>query len=475
MAMRGHCQHPGLDRHRHPVRPAARLPAAAGRRRAARDARLLRRARGAADRLLGQLPQVHRQPAQGVVRRRRHAGERLRLRLAAAHRRRLFAAAVSSTAWPRARSRVTSCSARTPAAAGRTPACTAPACATSTGSSSLDWFETESAVFWKSDPTGPPPAEIKTEVFFIPAAAAPEKEGSFTNTQRLLQWHDKAVDPPGDCRSDAWFVYNLGKRLKQLYAGSTDPRTSRCCTSPGTTTSTSRRACPTARSAGSRASRTSRRSCRRSTATSSTRSTRAPAGHAAERLLRAEGRRLDGVRLLDLQRRLPRAGPQPGRASASCTDNPLQPEWGFAWPHNRRILYNRASADPEGRPWSERKKLVWWDAEQRRWVGARSSPISSRTSRPTTGRRPARRAWTAIAGDEPFIMKPDGRRLAVRARGVKDGPLPTHYEPVESPVGNLLYPQQTCNPTVRDFRRPAQPARPHADGGVSRSSPPPSG
>ncbi len=88
----------------------------------------------------------------------------------------------------------------------------------------LDWFEIESAVFWKSDPNGPPPSEIKTEVFFLPAAAAPEKEGSLTNTQRLLQWHDKAIDPLGDCRSDAWFVYHLGKRLKKLYAGSTDPR-----------------------------------------------------------------------------------------------------------------------------------------------------------------------------------------------------------------------------------------------------------
>ena len=88
----------------------------------------------------------------------------------------------------------------------------------------MDWFEIESAVFWKDDPSGPPPADIKTEVFFLPAAAAPEKEGSLTNTQRMLQWHDKALDPPGDSRSDAWFLYNLGKRLKQLYAGSTDPR-----------------------------------------------------------------------------------------------------------------------------------------------------------------------------------------------------------------------------------------------------------
>src|SRR5206468_2366109 len=85
-----------------------------------------------------------------------------------------------------------------------------------------DWFETESACFWKNDPKGPPPSEVKTEVFFIPAASIASKEGSFTNTQRLLQWHDKAVDPIGDCRSDAWFVYNLGKRMKALYKNSID-------------------------------------------------------------------------------------------------------------------------------------------------------------------------------------------------------------------------------------------------------------
>src|SRR5262249_10201742 len=87
-----------------------------------------------------------------------------------------------------------------------------------------DWFEIESAVFWKDDPGGPPPSEIKDEGFFLPAAAGPEKDGGLTNPKRRLQWHDKALDPPGDCRSDAWYLYNLGKRLKQLYAGSTDPR-----------------------------------------------------------------------------------------------------------------------------------------------------------------------------------------------------------------------------------------------------------
>ncbi len=97
----------------------------------------------------------------------------------------------------------------------------------------LDWmvvrdlYEVESAAFWYRRPGFGPETEpvdsskIKTEIFLMPAAASTEKEGSFTNTQRLLQWRDKAVDPPGDARSDLWFVYHLGKRLKELYADST--------------------------------------------------------------------------------------------------------------------------------------------------------------------------------------------------------------------------------------------------------------
>ena len=79
-----------------------------------------------------------------------------------------------------------------------------------------DWFEHESANFWYADPRVADPKKIKTEVFFLPAASIPEKNGTFTNTDRLIQWHEKAVDPPGECRSDAWFMYNLGQRLKDL-------------------------------------------------------------------------------------------------------------------------------------------------------------------------------------------------------------------------------------------------------------------
>ena len=257
----------------------------------------------------------------------------------------------------------------------------------------LDWFETESAVFWKSDPNGPPPAEIKTEVFFIPAAAAPEKEGSFTNTQRLLQWHDKAIDPPGDCRSDAWFVYNLGKRLKQLYAGSTDPRDQPLLNltwdydfdePPRLPDGTLSRieGEPDLEKVlqeinGYRLNEIDPRT-----------------GQAApgERLLRAEGRRLDGVRLLDLQRRLPRAGPQPG-ARAQAHRQPAPAGVGL-----RLAAQPPRPVQPRlGRP--RGPALV--GAQEARLVGRRDSAAgsastsrtSSRTSRPTTGRRRARRAW----------------------------------------------------------------------------------
>ena len=291
----------------------------------------------------------------------------------------------------------------------------------------------------------PRPRDIKTEVFFIPAAAAPEKEGSLTNTQRLLQWHDKALDPLGDSRSDAWFLYNFGKRLKQLYAGSTDPRDQPLL--------------------------------HLTWDYDFDQPPRLPDGSLSriegepdleKVLMEINGYRLDEKRLVSGFSELKDDGttscgcwiysgvfPEPGRNRArerKTTSNPIHPEWGFAWPHNRRILYNRASADPEGRPWSERKKLVWWDAGARRWVGADEPDFDPEQAAglPSAARR---QGDGAIAGDQPFIMKPDGVGWLFAPGTVKDGPLPAHYEPVESPVGNLLYPSSR-QPAVRFFEGP---------------------
>ena len=129
-------------------------------------------------------------------------------------------------------------------------------------------------------------------------------------------------------------------------------------------------------------------------------------------------------------------------------------EWAFAWPSNRRTLYNRASADPEGKPWSERKKMVWWDEAAGKWTG-NDIPDFIETKRPDE-----RPDWSkhphgmdALGGDAPFIMEADGKCMLFVPSGLKDGPLPTHYEPLESPVVNALHGQQ-INPTAKLWPRP---------------------
>jgi formate dehydrogenase major subunit len=317
----------------------------------------------------------------------------------------------------------------------------------------VDWFEIESAVFWKADPNGPPPSDIKTEVFFLPAAANPEKTGSLTNTQRLLQWHDKALDPLGDSRSDAWYLYNLGKRLKQLYAGSTDPRDQPLLHLTWNYDFDHPERLPDG---------------------SLSRIEGEP--DLEKVLMEINGYRLDhvdprtgGPRLVTGYDALEDDGttacgcwiysgvfPEPGHNRArdrKRTSNPLQPDWGFAWPHNRRVFYNRASADPEGRPWSERKRLVWWDPQSREWLG-RDEPDFDPELPPDYRPPPGARGMDAIAGDQPFIMKPDGVGWLFAPGTIRDGPVPAHYEPVESPVNNLVYPDQPTNPTVRYFDGP---------------------
>jgi formate dehydrogenase major subunit len=141
----------------------------------------------------------------------------------------------------------------------------------------------------------------------------------------------------------------------------------------------------------------------------------------------------------------------------------VSPEWGWAWPANRRMLYSRASADPEGRPWSERKKYVWWDEAKGEWTGY-DVPDFPSDKRPDY--RPPEdggKGMDAIAGDEPFIMMADGRGWLFTPSGLLDAPLPTHYEPIESPVRNALYPDVGSNPVALRWHHPLNPYNPSAD------------
>jgi len=304
----------------------------------------------------------------------------------------------------------------------------------------LDLYETETAAFWYAAPEGWKPADIKTEVFLLPTAGPGEKEGTFTNTQRLLQYHDKAVDPPADTRSDLWFLYHLGRRLKDLYRDSTDPRDQGLLNltwdylpdGPDP----------------------------------EWRITDEPS--AEKVLMEVNGYTVaDHQQLPDYERLkddgstacgvwiysgvFPAPGQNMARRRNRSPENYVNPEWGFAWPGNRRILYNRASADPAGKPWSERKKYVWWDAGAGTWTGIDVPDFPAKKAPDT----PAKEHGTGLdlhSGSDPFTLKADGRGWLFAPSGLKDGPLPTHYEPLESPVSNALYKRQD-SPVARRFPR----------------------
>ncbi|MGV0602515.1 molybdopterin-dependent oxidoreductase, partial [Mycolicibacterium pulveris] len=223
----------------------------------------------------------------------------------------------------------------------------------------LDWLvvrdlvEIESATFWKDGPeieTGEiTPQTCRTEVFLFPAASHVEKSGTFTQTQRMLQWREQAVEPPGDARSELWFFYHLGRRIRQKLAGSTDER--------------DRPILDLAWDYEMDGDEPSAEDVLRRINGVDLTTGRALNGYTE---LKADGSTACGCWIYsgvyaDEVNQAARRNPHTGHGPPG--------EWGWVWPMNRRVLYNRASADPQGKPWSERKKLVWWDAEAGEWTG----------------------------------------------------------------------------------------------------------
>ena len=328
------------------------------------------------------------------------------------------------------------------------------------GMANLDWLVVrdltmiESATFWKDAPeieTGEiVPQQCRTEVFFFPAAAHVEKEGTFTQTQRMLQWREKAVEPAGDQRSELWFFYHLGRRIKQRLAASADER--------------DRPLLDLAWDYEVHADEPSAEVVLRHINGHDLTTGQVVNGYLD---LKADGTTscgcwiysgvyADGVN-------------QAARRKSRFKQDLYAAEWGWVWPLNRRVLYNRASADADGKPWSDRKALVWWDAERGEWTG-HDVPDFPKDKPPTYLPPQGAVGPDALHGDDPFIMQSDGKGWLFAPTGLADGPLPTHYGPHESPVRNLLYGQQG-NPTRKVYGRSDNPSQPVAAGAAQRGFP----
>ncbi len=313
----------------------------------------------------------------------------------------------------------------------------------------LDWlvvqelFQTETCAFWQEP--GKSPADIQTEVFVLPAADAMEKEGSIVTSGRLIQWRPKVAEAPGVALPDHDILNLIALKLKEMYQvepGSfADPILHLTWDYGGG---------PAHPVIGEMVD--------------ITKVANEINGYAVEDVLDANGAVI--VKKGDL---LKTFGWLTADGSTACGNwlyvgyyypmsdgegnvlpaskrrgqkDPgglgIYPFWAYAWPVNRRIIYNRCSADSQGRPWPGGKDLIWWDDAKKQWVGWDVPDFAA----------------TKAPGDpgfnDPFIMKTDGKGWLFGAQN--EGPFPTHYEPVESPTTNALYPTQQVNPAIKIWR-----------------------
>lgn len=287
----------------------------------------------------------------------------------------------------------------------------------------LDWlfvtdiFETDTMSFWKKEMFGLEPSQVKTEIFVLPAAAAAEKSGSFTNTHRHIQWKWKVVDPPGQGKSDAWIIDQLAKRLKKLYASST-----------------ARKDRPILDMTWSYDGQGGEVDTEKVLKEINGYDVKTGKLLPTFGLLKDDGSTASGCWIYTGVYQEDKDKKGDGfKAASRVIDKTgkdyMQHGWGWSWPANRRILYNRASADPDGKSWSKRP-LVWWDPEKKVWTG-NDVPDFAPTNAPDRAK---------MTGQNAFIMKSYGAGAFFGP--LIDGPFPEHYEPVESPVRNLLGGQQ---------------------------------
>ncbi|HEV2730329.1 MAG TPA: molybdopterin dinucleotide binding domain-containing protein, partial [Terriglobales bacterium] len=299
-------------------------------------------------------------------------------------------------------------------------------------------WETETATFWCRP--GIDPKSIATEVVLLPASFFMEKNGTISNSGGMVQWRHAAVKPPGEAKPDGEIVDLIFRRVRELVKDSADPKDLILKNASWTYTSAE----DVLREINGRALRDIPGSNLKTGDLVNKISDLQPDGSTACGAWIYAGIFGGGVNLS--KRRDSRT--DPGGLG-------LYPNFGWTWPNNMRILYNRASCDRHGKPYPGSKPIVWWDEAAKRWTGYDIPDVPVPTDGPETPN-----------GQKPFHLNPEGvGRLFAAAyedldakspevpRDVayvpKDGPLPEMYEPVESPVENILHPKVKHNPLLK--------------------------
>ena len=295
----------------------------------------------------------------------------------------------------------------------------------------MDPLETETARFWENhgDFNDVNTSEIKTEVFQLPTSCFAEDEGAVVNSGRWLQWHWAGQNPPGNAKHDTWIMAQLWLRLKKLYEkeGGVFPDPIVNLHWPYKDASEPQPAELAKEMNGY--------------AVEDLYDPKDPTKKILEKgkqvpgfaSLKADGSTASGCWIYSGS--FTEDGNMMARRDNTDYDGAgLYPKWTFAWPANRRILYNRASADFDGKAWDPERKVIEWNGEK--WTGFDVPDIPPASDPHAVG---------------PFIMNAEGTGRLFTLAGLRDGPFPVHYEPFESPIVNPIAPNIRGNPAARIF------------------------
>ena len=294
-------------------------------------------------------------------------------------------------------------------------------------------YPDETSEFWRAPGISKDEMkQINTTVYRLPGAGFAEKDGTFVNSARWLQWKNVAVPPPGQARLDQEIIATIFLKVRELYQKEGGKFPDPVLHAPFAYTN------PYNPSLAEVAKELNGRALADITDPKTNTTVKAGQQIPGFAWLKDDGTTLCGNWIYSGS--WTEAGAMIQRRG---TEDPsglgIYPNWAWSWPANRRVLYNRASCDVDGKPWDPSRRQIWWDEAKQSWVG-NDIPDFKVDSAPKDHMG-------------PFIMNPEGiGRLFVPLGGMQDGPFPEFYEPIESPIANLLHPNQSNNPVVKKYK-----------------------